>query len=140
MRDGSGPEVEALLDRLARDSDLFGDGSSFTVSGFLLRGEDNAVRLVSGGLCLDLLAEDVLAVEEQPLPDGLARSVAIPVRMTLRAGARVLRLCVADMYVPLLFKKRVPFAMRTRLERPDVPVSSSFARLEAAYKHRHSLA
>src|SRR4051794_16129618 len=84
------------------------------LAGFLLRGNVGALRLVSGHLCLELAAEDVLAVEEQPFPEGLGESLAIPVELRLRPGARLLAVSPSDMYASLLIKEREPFALAVR--------------------------
>ena len=86
------------------------------LAGFLLRSAPDAVRLVTGQLCLDFAAEDVVGVDEQPLPDDVRASFAIPVQLRLRVGARLLNASPCDFYRQLLFKERKPFAITARAE------------------------
>jgi hypothetical protein len=109
-------------------------GEEVVLAGFLLRGGPDAIRLVTGQLCLDFAAEDVVAVDEQPLPEGLRPNFAIPVQLRLRAGARLLDASPCDLYEQLLFKERKPFAIAARAERTPLGDSPRFRELERAFK------
>ncbi len=50
------------------------------------------MRVILGPYCLDFDADDVLGLEEVPLPAGVVEGSAIAARVTLRTGARLLGL------------------------------------------------
>jgi hypothetical protein len=109
------------------------------LAGFLLRGGAGAVRIVAGSLCLDFAADDVVAVYELPLADGVEPSFAIPVRLRLRVGARLLDASPADLYEELLVKDPQPFAIAARPERMPLRDSPRFRELEAAFRREVGL-
>ena len=84
------------------------------IEAFLVRGEDEDVRIILEPYCLDFGVDDVIHVEELPLPPGIAAGKAIAARVTLRPGARVRRLASADPYRFALGSREIPFALATR--------------------------
>src|SRR3954454_22137539 len=52
----------------------------------LVRGEGRTVRAIVDSICLELDAEDVIAIAELPAPAALIEGAAIPARVTLRGG------------------------------------------------------
>ena len=80
----------------------------------LVRGEGEQVRVILGPYCLDFEADDVLNLEEMPLPCGVTEGSAIAGRVTLRPGARLLGLSSASPYRDVLWTRAVPFALATR--------------------------
>lgn len=84
------------------------------IEAFLVRGEDEDVRIILEPYCLDFAVDDVIHVEELPLPPGIAAGKAIAARVTLRPGARLRRLGAADPYRFALWSREIPFALVTR--------------------------
>jgi len=80
----------------------------------LVRGEGELVRVILGPYCLDFEADDVLNLEEVPLPSDVTEGSAIAARMTLKPGARLLGLGSATAYRNVLWNRTVPFALATR--------------------------
>jgi hypothetical protein len=109
------------------------------LAGFLLRGGPDAIRLVTGGLCLDFAAQDVVAVDEQTLPQGVRQGFAIPVRLRLRVGARLLSASRSDVYEQLLVKDREPFAIAARADQTALGDSPRFRELETALRREVGL-
>ncbi len=132
-----GPAVGALLERLPDAGEAVDE--RLALSGFLLRSPRGEVRVVTGGLCLTFAAQDVIEAAERSLPDGLEAGGAIPVRMSVRRGARLLGVGPADPYQPSLVRSRLPFAMRVR-DAPPVEVQTPrYQALEASFRRRHGL-
>jgi hypothetical protein len=86
------------------------------IEALLVAGEGESVRVLLGPYCLDVDAGDVMALDELPLPDGLIEGSAIAGRLTLKPGARLLRLGAADAYRKVLWRQALPFALATRPE------------------------
>lgn len=86
------------------------------IEALLVAGEEESVRVILGPYCLDVDADDVLTLEELPLPDGLIEGSAIAGRVTLKPGARLRRLGSADPYRKVLWHQALPFALATRPE------------------------
>jgi hypothetical protein len=80
----------------------------------LVTGEGEGVRVILGPYCLDFEADDVLNLEEMPLPYGVTAGSAIAGRVTLKPGARLLGLSSASPYRDVLWSRAVPFALATR--------------------------
>lgn len=109
------------------------------LAGFLLRGGEGAVRIVTGSLCLDFAADDVVAIDELPLPQGVEPGFAIPVELRLRVGARLLGASPGDLYEELLVKDPRPFAIAARPEPTPLRDSPRFRELEAAFRREVGL-
>ena len=84
------------------------------IEALLVRGEGEHVRVILGPYCLDFEADDVLDLEEVPLPDGVTEGSAIAARVTLKPGARLLGLGSANAYRDVLWNRGLPFALATR--------------------------
>jgi hypothetical protein len=84
------------------------------VEALLVKAPGERVRIVLDPYCLEFELGEVLDLEELPSPTGLIEGSAIPARVTLRPGARVLRISSAAAYREALWKHRVPFALATR--------------------------
>jgi hypothetical protein len=80
----------------------------------LVTGEGECVRVILGPYCLDFEANEVLDLEEMPLPCGVTEGSAIAGRVTLKPGARLLALSSANPYRDVLWSRAVPFALATR--------------------------
>ena len=80
----------------------------------LVTGEGECVRVILGPYCLDFEADDVLHLEEMPLPCGVTEGSAIAGRVTLKKGARLLDLRSANPYREVLWSRALPFALATR--------------------------
>ena len=83
------------------------------IEALLVRGEDEHVRVILGPYCMDFDAEDVLGLEEVPLPAGVVEGSAIAARVTLRTGARLLGLGSSSSYREVLWNRGLPFALAT---------------------------
>lgn len=99
--------LDQLLERLATVPDV---ADAITLEGHLLRGPQGCIRFVTGGLCLDVEADDVLAIEER----GGSDRYAIPVRIVVRRGLAVHGIGSSEPFKGLIGEGRVPFAVRTR--------------------------
>jgi hypothetical protein len=84
------------------------------IEALLVRGEDEHVRVILGPYCLDFDADDVLGLEEVPLPAGVVEGSAIAGRVTLKPGARLLGLGSSNSYREVLWNRGLPFALATR--------------------------
>jgi hypothetical protein len=84
------------------------------VEALLVKGEGEDVRVILDPYCLDVDVDDVIQVEELPLPAGIAAGKAIAARVTLKSGARLRRLGSADVYRDVLWRRAIPFALATR--------------------------
>lgn len=90
-----------------------------TMEGLLVQGPAERVRIILEPYCLDFEIGDVSEMEELPLPTHLIEGSAIPARVKLRIGARLLQFSSAEPYQHVLWKRRVPFALATQLA-PEV--------------------
>jgi hypothetical protein len=84
------------------------------IEALLVRGERDQVRIILGPYCLEFDADDVLDLEEMPLPRGATEGTAIAARVTLKPGARLLGLDSTNAYQELLWNGESPFALATR--------------------------
>ncbi|MEP7308582.1 MAG: hypothetical protein ABJA98_24005 [Acidobacteriota bacterium] len=84
------------------------------IEALLVRGENDRVRVILGPYCLDFEADDLLNLEEIPLPCGLTEGHAIAARVTLKPGARLMGIGSADVYRDVLWRREVPFSLATR--------------------------
>jgi hypothetical protein len=84
------------------------------VEALLVKAPDECVRMILEPYCLDFDLADVLDVEELAAPSDLIAGSAIPARVKLKAGARLLRISLAAPYREVLWKHRIPFALATR--------------------------
>jgi hypothetical protein len=84
------------------------------IEALLVIGEGECVRVILGPYCLDFTADDVLDLEELPLPYGVTEGSAIAGRVTLKPGVRLLGLSSADPYREVLWSGARPFALATR--------------------------
>ena len=84
------------------------------IEALLVRGEGEQVRVILAPYCLDFDADDVLDLEELPLPPDVTEGSAIAARVTLKPGARLLGLRSADPYRDVLWNRGLPFALATR--------------------------
>jgi hypothetical protein len=84
------------------------------VEALLVKGEGEDVRVILEPYCLDVGVDDVVQVEELPLPPGIAAGGAIAARVTLKPGARLRRLGSADAYRDVLWRRAIPFPLAAR--------------------------
>jgi hypothetical protein len=98
----------------------------------LVRGEGRTVRAIVDSICLELDAEDVIAIAELPAPAALIEGAAIPARVTLRGGARLLKVAPAAAYRERLFRQRLPFSLATR-QHPATGDDGELRRAEDAF-------
>jgi hypothetical protein len=84
------------------------------VEALLVKGEGKDVRVILEPYYLDFDVDDVIQVEELPLPPGIAAGRAIAARVTLKPGACLRRLGSADAYRGVLWRRAIPFALATR--------------------------
>jgi hypothetical protein len=84
------------------------------IEALLVRGESGQLRIILGPYCLDFSVEEVLDLEELPLPGGVSKASTIAGRVTLKPGARLLALNSADAYRDVLWNGDIPFALATR--------------------------
>lgn len=133
------PEIERLLNALPAESGNPLSASQIVIDGHLLRGDGESVRIVTGDLALDIDTRDVEEVIEIPLPEGFPSSLAVPVSVLLKRGARLLGCSVASEYAPLLERPILPFAYAVRTSYPPMQVAPRFDAMEHAFRERHGL-
>ena len=102
------------------------------IEALLVRGEGEHVRVILEPYCLDFDADDVLDLEELPLPPDVTEGSAIAARVTLKPGARLLGLGSADAYRDVLWNGGLPFALATR-PTVDFEVDSAMKERENAF-------
>ena len=90
---------------------------SIIIEALLVRGEGEHVRMILGPYCLDFAADEVIDLEEVPLPRDVVEGRAIAARVTLKPGARLLGLGSSGAYRDVVWDRGLPFALATR---PDV--------------------
>jgi hypothetical protein len=100
------------------------------IEALLVSGEGERVRVILDPYCLDFGADDILDLEELPLPAGITEGDAVAARVTLRPGARLMGLGFAAPYRNLLWHRDLPFALATR---PNL-----FFELDPAMKEREN--
>jgi hypothetical protein len=83
------------------------------IEALLVTGGCERVRVILGSYYLDVEADDVLDLEEMPLPDGVVPGSAIAARVTLKPGARLQGVGSATAYRDALYRG-LPFALTTR--------------------------
>lgn len=84
------------------------------IEALLVSGEAGRIRVILGSYCLDFETDDVLDLEEMPLPIGVIAGSAIAARVTLKPGARLMALGSATVYRNVLWHRGLPFALATR--------------------------
>jgi hypothetical protein len=82
--------------------------------------------------CLDFDLDDVVDVSELPPPKDLLPGSAIPAKVTLKPGARLLQIASSEPYRDLLWRRPTPFALSTRAHAQFAP-SSGLVEREAAF-------
>ena len=110
---------------------------SLILEGVLLRENPDAVKLLAGGLCVEILAEDLDAIEE--LHPDFPPDFGIPVRIRLRRPARLLQIGPAWPYASFLKGGRRTFASSSRPWSPMPLRSSHYRELEQEFMRRHGL-
>jgi hypothetical protein len=121
------------------DSAVAALDEALTLTAILVRAPHGRVRAWVGPQCLDLLPEDVTAVREIPLPDGVAFMGAIPVELDLRVGARLLAVNDPRTLQTAASTERLPFALAARPGTVVVPASTNYAKAEGAYLRQHGI-
>jgi hypothetical protein len=84
------------------------------IEALIVRGEGTRVRVILEPYCLEFEADEVIDLDELPVPHGVAAGSAIAARITLTPGARLLHLGSADPYRGVLRSRDIPFALVTR--------------------------
>jgi len=107
------------------------------LEGVLLRDKPCAVKLLVGGLCVELAVEDLDAVEELHLdsPPGFG----IPVRVRLRRPAQLLEIGPAWPYVGFLKGGLRTFASSSRPWSPMPLRAGHYRELEQEFLRRHGV-
>jgi hypothetical protein len=132
-------KLETLLHALGpTEADLPVD-LNLQIEGYLLRGGEETLRIVIGDLALEFAIEDVLEVAEVEGVPPERSSLAVPVRLTLNIGARLMGCSPAAAYHPLLDRVNQPFAYEVRKSYPPMQQAPRFRALERAFRQRHGL-
>lgn len=131
------PDALGALLALLPDDPAGGSDAAIALDGLLLRTSGGIVRLAVGPVCLDFAVVDLIAVDERPGAAG--GPMALPVRLHLRPGARLLAAAPAAPYEALLHEDPLPFAYATRPDPPDLRLAPGFAAREAAFRRRNGL-
>jgi len=108
-------------------------GPSLVFDGLLLRAPAGRVHLVSGQFCLEFDESDIIEIRTSEPGAAEIESFAIPVRLHLRAGARLWMVCDSEIYHDLLYPDRRPCAISSRKHRPPIPDSPRYRSLEAEF-------
>jgi hypothetical protein len=107
------------------------------LEGFLLGGSANTLRVVTGGWCLEFYHEDVLEVVE--IEQVELATLAAPLRVKLKRGARLCNMSSAAIYAPLLSKPKLPFAYASRGMLPEMQEAKKFRTLEESFREKYNL-
>jgi hypothetical protein len=98
------------------------------IEALLVRSETGNVRMILEPYFLDFAHEDIVDVVELPLPRAVSEGSAIAARVTLRPGARLMRLGSAEPYRDALWTRDLPFALITRIGARSEPEPTLLAR------------
>jgi hypothetical protein len=105
----------------------------FSIEGIMVAGHPGQIRLLVDQAVIDLNENDVVSASELPGSPDLEETLAQPVRLTLRRGARLLDVGAAEPYRGVVWQQVELFAMRTRREEPAWEMSESFRDLERQF-------
>ena len=119
--------MESLTNMSAKPAD------SFQVEGFLISADVKSVSLLMPPYTLEIIAEDVLAVEELPPLPQQRTDVGIAVRLTVKHGFRLWNISSGTADEQHLFKTRRPFAIVTRAPQAQLQDDGSYAEREQAF-------
>lgn len=132
-------EIEHLLAALDSGPEVYPHDHGLLIDGYLLQGSEETVRIIVGSLLLELSIDDILSVIDVEQQDSDTSSLAVPVRVTAKRGARLLDCTPADEYKPLLERPVEPFAYIVRKNYPPMQDAPRFREREQAYRLKHGL-
>jgi hypothetical protein len=132
-------ELEHLLAKLDSGLEVHSQNHGLLIDGYLLQGSKETVRIIAGNLLLELSVDDILEVIDVEERDSDISSLAVPVRVTAKRGARLLDCTPADEYRPLLERPVEPFAYMVRKNYPPMQDAPRFREREQAYRLKHGL-
>lgn len=132
-------EIERLFAKLDSGPEVHDRDHGLLFDGYLLRGAEGTVRIIAGGLLLELSVDDILEVIDLERQDSDISGLAVPVRVTAKRGARLLDCTPADEYKPLLERPVEPFAYLVRKKHPPMQDAPGFRERERAYRLKHGL-
>jgi hypothetical protein len=113
--------------------DTLPSNDRFTIEAILVRSHPGQVRLVLDKIVLDLDERDVVDVTLLPPPPHLVARAAQPVRIELRAPARLLHVGNADPYDEVIWAHGQLFALRTRRNEHPTLVDGDFLESERRF-------
>ena len=116
------------------------DQATFSIEGIMVASHPGQVRLLVDQLLIDLEESDVASVTELPLPDGLDARMALPVRLELRRGARLLGAGSAAAYEDVIWGRGQLFAIRTRRDELPWQIGESYRQLARTFFARYESA
>ncbi len=105
----------------------------FAIEGIMVAGRPGQIRLLVDQAVVDLDENDIVEASEVPGPQGLMESLAQPVRLVLRSGARLLDFGAAEAYDNVVWERGELFSLRTRREQPPWRMSENFKELERRF-------
>ncbi len=112
----------------------------FSVEGIMVAGHPGQVRLLIDQAALDFDESDVVSASELPSPPSLQESLAQPVRLELRRGARLLGAGAAEVYDDVIWERGQLFAMCTRREEPSWQISDGYKQIERKFLAGYGIA
>jgi hypothetical protein len=105
----------------------------FSIEGIMVAGHPGQIRLLVDQAVVDLHESDVVSASELPGSPDLEETLAQPVRLVLRRGARLLDVGASEPYRDVVWHRVELFAMRTRREEPPWEMSESYQDLERRF-------
>jgi hypothetical protein len=105
----------------------------FSIEGIMVAGHPGQIRLLVDQAVVDLHESDVVSASELPGSPDLEETLAQPVRLVLRRGARLLDVGASELYRDVVWHRVELFAMRTRREEPPWEMSESYQDLERRF-------
>jgi hypothetical protein len=115
------------------------DASTFVVEGILVASRPGEVRLLLDHAVFDLDEGDVASVEDLPPERDLIDTLARPVRLHLRRGARLLAVGDAGAYDEVVWRRGRLFAMATRRDEPTKTIDPNYMVQSQAFLARYGI-
>jgi hypothetical protein len=130
-------EIAGVLGALASLPAHGSETDDLMLSGYMLRAAAGSLRIVTGGLALEFAHEDVIEVTDEESPESTG--FAVPVRLRLKHGARLLDCSLSAAYLSLLAQPVEPFAYRVRKTLPPMQPAPRWRAIEQSFRELHGL-
>lgn len=122
-----------------QDPDQPNTSDAVILEGHLLRGRPDTVKLLVGGLYVEVPTEDLVTIDDVGDGAGSSSDFGIPVKVSLHRPVRLLEVGPGWPYAGLFKEGRRTFASSSRPWSPMPPRSSRYRELEQEFLRRHGL-